>query len=73
MLRLNVSKFGETFDMATPSQAPQGEGVETRHSPSRTDEGIVQTTNNIVGSENYSGKKIPPVMGSNPSGSTKFW
>lgn len=48
MLRLNVSKFGETFDMATPSQAPQGEGVETRHSPSRTDEGIVQTTNNII-------------------------
>jgi hypothetical protein len=36
---------------------PVREGVETRRQPSRTDEGIVQTTN-CKGSESYSGKKI---------------
>lgn len=36
---------------------PVREGVETRRQPSRSDEGIVQTTN-CKGSENYSGKKI---------------
>lgn len=45
---MNVSKFGESLPMVTPSQALIREGVETRHSPSRTDEGIVQTTNNLL-------------------------
>ena len=57
MLRLNSRKFGETLPMATPSQAVKTEGVETRHDSSRTEEGIVQTTNRN-GSENYSSKKI---------------
>lgn len=34
-------------------------GVETRHYPPRTGEGIVQTTNTLSGNESYSGKKIP--------------
>ena len=54
---MNLLKFGETFNMATPSQATKVEGVETRREPSRTDEGIVQTTNCKSG-ENRSGKKI---------------
>lgn len=62
MPSLNTSKFGEPLPMATPSQASDNEeGVETRHSSSRTDEGIVQTTNNTeccVGGESRSGKKI---------------
>lgn len=46
MFSLNVSKFGESLPMVTPSQAFLiKEGVETRHSLSRTDKGIVQTTN----------------------------
>lgn len=45
---MNVRKFGETFDNgnAEPSLNNK-EGVETRHGPSRTDEGIVQTTNTL--------------------------
>ena len=46
--------------MPTPSQAcllchSMQEGVETRRLPSRTDEGIVQTTN-LAGGESRSGK-----------------
>lgn len=53
---MNVRKFGELFNLITPSQALLKEGVETRHELSRTDKGIVQTTNSN-GSENYSGKQ----------------
>lgn len=42
--------------MSTPSEASNEERVETWRLPSRTDEDKVQTTNNLIGSENYSGK-----------------
>ena len=42
--------------MSTPSEACTMERVETWRLPCRSHEGKVQTTNNIVGSENYSGK-----------------
>jgi hypothetical protein len=44
---VNALKFGESCRMVTPSQAWKQEGVETRRGPTRTVEGIVQTTNSI--------------------------
>jgi len=41
---MNVVKVGERFKIPTPSQAQKWEGVEARRRPSRTDEGMVQTT-----------------------------
>ena len=57
---MNAVKFGERCKMPTPSQACSPvhgvqEGVETRRLPSRTDEGIVQTTN-PRGGESRSGR-----------------
>lgn len=69
---MNPLKFGESFanGNAEPSLRNK-EGVETRRGASRTDEGIVQTTNGN-GSESYSSKKISRLMraGSNPASGT---
>ena len=54
---MNVYEFGETFSNGnTEPSLRYKEGVETRYRLSRSDKGIVQTTNiQKYGSENYSG------------------
>lgn len=60
---MNPLKFGETFKMAIPSQAREILKVYRLNrwflSPYGYGKDKVQTTNNLmIGSENYSGKKI---------------
>lgn len=52
MKRLEIQGTLRQIGMAILSQTGKPGGAETIMSPSRTDDGIVQTTNDNIGSEN---------------------
>jgi len=75
---VNASKFGEPFPNgnAEPSLDIFKEGVETWHSPPRTGEGKVRTTNwyfQVAKVIVVRKSDVERRVGSNPTGGTIYW